>query len=212
MLKLLMPNTLATNLSNLVIAENPQFKKSKNKIRYGLEWIISGLNQIVIVCLLVWPFGILPETLVALLTGALLRMFSGGSHFTRYYFCLVFSTIQIISLTIICVKYTDFLSSHNKLLLLFLLLSFLITMVKAPVLHKKKHIFNKDSILRLKITAITIYVIFAGVSLFFPYSIMYCIWLPLIFQSITLTVLWEKIVLSTEYFINKITSKGPDLL
>lgn len=199
-----LPNVLATNLSKLVISENPQLKKSKDKIRYGLEWMISGMNQIILVSLLVWPFGFLPETLMALLAGALLRMFSGGAHFKGYYSCLIFSTLQIIFLTFICVQYTSFLLSHRTLFFLLLLMSLLITVIKAPILHKKKHVFNQKNIIKLKLMAVIIFILCTGVSLFLPYSIMYSVWFALILQGITLTTLWEKIILFLDDFINKI--------
>lgn len=212
MFKILLPNILATNISNFIISENPEFYKNRDNIRYGLEWMLSGMNQIIFVCLLAWPFGLLLETLVTLLTGALLRMFSGGAHFKRYFTCLIFSTVQIFLITFVCVNHINFLSSHSILLSFLLLFSFLINVTKAPVLHKKRHLFNTESLLKLKITAIFIFILCTGVSLFLPHSIMYCVWLALIFQGITLTTLWEKIILFSNDFINKITKKELNLL
>ncbi|MGG4264746.1 hypothetical protein [Peribacillus simplex] len=42
MFKRFLPNFLAANISNPVVSENPQLVKNKDKIRYGLEWMISG--------------------------------------------------------------------------------------------------------------------------------------------------------------------------
>lgn len=205
MIKSFSPNLLATNISKLVVSENPQLIKNQEKIRYGLEWMISGINQIVLVSLIVLPLGIFLESTVTLLSGALLRMFSGGAHFKGYTLCLIFSTLQIIFLTFICVEYTVILSSYNILFLFLLLSSFLITVRKAPVLHKKKHLFNQEGILKLKIVALVTFIICTGVSVLLPQSIMYCVWSALIFQGLTLTNFWEKSVLHLGAFINKIT-------
>ncbi|TKH10534.1 hypothetical protein FC678_14495 [Peribacillus simplex] len=208
MFKYFLPNYLATNISNLVVSENPQLVKSKDKIRYGLEWMISGMNQIILVSLLVWPLGILPETTMGLLSGALLRMFSGGAHFKGYYSCLILSTLQIIFLTLICVQYTEVLSFYKIPFILLLLISFLITVQKAPVLHKKKHLFTRKGTLKLKMKAVTTFILCMGLSVFLPQAMMYCVWSALIFQGLTLTDFWGKSVLILDAFIYKITLKG----
>ncbi|MGY3314689.1 accessory gene regulator B [Peribacillus simplex] len=208
MFKHFLPNHLATNISNLVVSENPQLVKNKDKIRYGLEWMISGMNQIVLVSLLVWPLGLLPETIIGLLTGALLRMFSGGAHFKGYCSCLILSTLQIIFITFISVKYTDVLSSYKILFILLLFISFLITAQKAPILHKKKHLFTQKSMLKLKIKAVITFILCTGWSVFLPQTTMYCVWFALISQGLSLTVFWGKSVLILDAFIYKITLKG----
>lgn len=194
MFKIFLPNLLATNISNLVVSENPKFAKNKDEIRYGLEWMISGINQIVFVNLLVWPLGISLEATVALLSGALLRMFSGGAHFKGYYPCLIFSTLQIIFLSLICVWYTEFFTSHKGYFFSLLTISLLIIARKAPVLHKKKHLFDPGKILKLKLMAVMIFILCTGASMLLPQSLMYCVWSSLIFQGLTLTVFWEKSV------------------
>ncbi|WP_162604437.1 accessory gene regulator B family protein [Peribacillus frigoritolerans] len=208
MFKHFLPNYLATSISNLVVSENPQLLKSKDKIRYGLEWMISGMNQIVLVSLLVWPLGILPETMMGLFSGALLRMFSGGAHFKGYYSCLILSTLQIICLTLICVQYSEILSSYKIPFFLLLVISFLITVQKAPILHKKKHLFTRKSTLILKMNAVTTFILCMGLSVFLPQTMMYCVWSALIFQGLTLTDFWGKSVLILDAFIYKITLKG----
>ncbi|MBT2646446.1 accessory gene regulator B family protein [Bacillus sp. ISL-34] len=208
MFKYFLPNYWATNISNLVISENPQLIKSKEKIRYGLEWMISGMNQIVLVSFLVWPLGILPETMIGLLSGALLRMFSGGAHFKGYYSCLILSMLQIIFLTLICVQYTDILSSYKIPFILLLFISFLITVQKAPILHKKKHLFTRKGTLKLKMRAVTTFILCMVFSVFLPQTMMYCVWSALIFQGLTLTDSWGKCVLILDAFIYKITLKG----
>lgn len=205
MFKNFLPNRLAKNISTLVVAENPQFSKRKDEIRYGMEWMISGMNQIIFVILLAWPLGILLECMVVLLSGALLRMFSGGFHFKGYYPCLIFSTFQVVILTLICVQNIDLLSKYKTPIFLLLTISVLIVAHRAPVLHKKKHLFNPKEKLKLKLIAVFIFFICIGISILLPYYLMYCVWLSLILQGFTLTKFWGKCVLFSDNILYRIT-------
>lgn len=205
MFKNFLPNRLATNISTLVVSENPQFSKRKDEIRYGMEWMISGINQILFVVLLSWPLGILVECMVVLLSGALLRMFSGGFHFKGYYPCLIFSTFQIVILTLICVQNIDLLLKSKNIMIFLLIMSFLIVAHRAPALHKKKHLFNRKEKLKLKLVSLCIFLLLVGISISLPYHLMYCVWLSLILQGFTLTKIWGKCVLFTDKVLYKIT-------
>ena len=134
------PNILATKLSNRVVADNPVLLKNKDEIRYGLEWTFSGINQVIFVTLLAFPLQIFPEAMTILVAGAILRMFSGGAHFKNYYLCLVFSTFQILLISIACNFLVVYFIKFWPLLMAFLIICLMIVAIKSPVLQKSRHI------------------------------------------------------------------------
>lgn len=197
------PNILATKLSKKIVTENPSLLKNSDEIRYGLEWTFSGINQLLFVLILAFPLQVLPEATITLIAGAVLRMFSGGSHFKNYYLCLVFSTFQILFVALFCKYYPEFLTDKLPLLLIFLIISFIITVVRAPVLQKKKHLFSRRATILQKIYSIVTFIILISTSLLLPDPLMFSIWVAIIIQSLTLTFLWEKCIYFTDAFLYK---------
>ena len=195
------PNVLATKLSKKIVTENPSLLKNNDEIRYGLEWTFSGINQLLCVLIFAFPLQVLPEATITLIAGAVLRMFSGGSHFKNYYLCLIFSTFQILFVAIICKYYPEFITGKLPLILIFLIISFIIIAVRAPVLQKKKHLFDKRSKILQKIYSIVIFIILISVSLLLPPPLMFSIWVAIVIQSLTLTSIWENCIYLTNIFL-----------
>ncbi|RAP11124.1 hypothetical protein HS9_03451 [Bacillus velezensis] len=82
-----------------------------------------------------------------------------------------------------------------KILLVF---SFFITFKNSPKLQKKKHLFTPDHKKKLKIGSIGIFSCLLLISLMGDDHHKYGIWMALILQSITLTNIWDKILLSLD--------------
>lgn len=201
------PNTLANRLSERVVTDNPVLHKNKDEIRYGLEWTFSGINQVILVILLAFPLQVIPEAITTLIAGALLRMFSGGAHFKSYYLCLVFSTFQILIISVACKFSLIYFTKIGPLLMVLLMISLMIVAIKAPVLQKKKALFNKKDIKFQKIYSVTIFICGLIISFLLPEPLMFSIWAAFIIQSLSLTYLWEKSICYIDAFLYK-KSKG----
>ncbi|TMU83461.1 hypothetical protein FGG79_19835 [Bacillus sp. BHET2] len=206
-MKLHTPNTIATAITNTIIIHNPDFKKKKDEIRYGLEWMISGMIQVILTLMAAIFLGVVAEAAIILISGASLRMFSGGAHANSYFKCLLLSLFQIMGISLV-VKYFTLLNQYTYVLLIMLIICVVIHSIKAPVLHKKKDMFNAREKRKLKYLSISIFGMLF-VSGYLPYLIdfKYCIWLSLIMQSITLTSFWEKILSYGENFKYKSFTK-----
>ncbi|MGG1630871.1 accessory gene regulator ArgB-like protein [Rossellomorea sp. NRS-1567] len=187
-------------IANTIIIYNPDLNKKKDEIRYGLEWMISGLIQVILTLMVAIPLGVVTEAVVILISGAVLRMFSGGAHAKSYFKCLFLSLFQIIGISLV-VKYTTVLNQYTPVFLFLLFISVMIMFIKAPVLHKKKDMFNSKEKRKLKyLSLFTFGMLFASGYLPYLSDFKYCIWLSLILQSFTLTFLWEKILSYGEDF------------
>lgn len=201
------PNTLANKLSERIVTDNPVLHKNKDEIRYGLEWIFSGINQVILVTLLALPLQVLPEAIITLIAGALLRMFSGGAHFKNYYLCLIFSTFQILIISIACKFSLIYFTKIGLLLILLLMISLVIVAIRAPVLQKKKELFSKKDINFQKVYSVIVFICGSIISFLLPEPLMFSIWAAFIIQSLSLTSLWEKFICYIDAFLYK-KSKG----
>jgi len=185
----LSPNTIAHKIAGKLVLHNDQLLIQKDEIRYGLEWIILTLNQLILIFVLAIPLDILSEALIFYLASSILRTVSGGAHFKHYFACLLYSTTVIIVSSLVIIHLLTTWISLKPYLISLLFLSFLIVIWKAPVLYKNKHCFSPNQLTRKKwVSAFLFIVLFIlSLSLFYNTSFMYAIWFALIMQSLTLT-------------------------
>jgi accessory gene regulator B len=204
------PNTISEQLSTYVIAQHPRFKDRKDNIRYGLEWLISGINQVLWVLVLTVPFGLYREALICLISGALLRMFAGGVHFTEYSRCLIFSTLQIIIISTIPVVFEKFIVNVLYVFYVVLPISCLLLIKNAPKLYKKRFYFNSFQINLLKAMSVFIFLFLCIVCFFIKDPrYQFCIFASMHFQIFTITKLGEMAILSLDNWLsNKFTMEG----
>jgi accessory gene regulator B len=181
------PSYLSKKISYQVVHFNPQFQKKQDIIRYGLEWLIGGINQVLLVTLCGAFLNILPEVMICLVGGALLRTFSGGSHFSGYYKCLFISTFQIIAISQLSSN-LDGLLSKEWIYYLCLSYSVLMVWIYAPRLNKKKDLFSQRKKRITKIISIIILLLYVLISewVLNP-SLITALWISVVLQAYSLT-------------------------
>ncbi|MDI3410346.1 accessory gene regulator B family protein [Bacillus sonorensis] len=64
-------------MSEQIIYYNPDFRSRQDSIRYGLEWMLAAINQILLVFIIACYFDCVIQAMVILSAGGFLRMFSG---------------------------------------------------------------------------------------------------------------------------------------
>lgn len=199
-MRLITPNMISLNITKAIVLHNPELTKKKDEIRYGLEWMISGFNQLLLTVAAAIPLGLAAEAFIILISGAALRMFSGGAHAKSYYKCLLISLFQVIGLALL-IEHTTIFHQVPAVLQILLICSVLIIYKEAPVLHKKKDLFNSKEKQKLKnLSLLTFGILLAAGYLPYLSEYQHCIWLSLIIQSFTLTGTWEKILSYGEGF------------
>jgi len=181
------PNYLANKLTDNVISHDASLKKDMQKIRYGLEWLISGANQFILILAFGLFFDFLGEALTCLFGGAILRMFSGGAHFSGYYRCLIFSTIQIVFISYLSSILADIIPEFIVYLTI-LPLSLIVVFLKAPMLFKKTHLFDLKKRQRARNTSLLVIIIFFIISeTLLSNSMSLALWVGVLFQVLSLT-------------------------
>ncbi|WP_044894913.1 accessory gene regulator ArgB-like protein [Bacillus alveayuensis] len=196
------PNTISHHLADFIAKNNPKYINEKDQIRYGLEWVISGLYQFISVILLGHLFNTLSFSISALISGAMIRMFSGGIHFKKYIKCYIYSTLTIQLTGIFAARYSENLFSA-KVYYTIVFLTFIIFLKYAPKLYKTKELFNVTDKKRFKVISICLLLLFFILTEFIIHDNKYvfCIWTSIALQAFTITNIGEKVIL----FLDKIT-------
>ena len=85
-----------------------------DSVRYGMEIILGSLIKGIVLLALAYLLGILPQAMVALICGSLLRLVSGGAHCTSYLRCLSCGSVVYLSIGKAALYFESFLS-HDQL-------------------------------------------------------------------------------------------------
>jgi accessory gene regulator B len=188
------PKLIATKFSERAILFGNIDPREKDRIRYGLEWGISGFYQIALTLLIGYSVGLFIETLLVLTTISSLRLFAGGAHFSNFNYCLIASVSLIIGIAFSGPFLLHIFSNVNTLLLITypILLAFLWNY--APVLFKKRNKKTNREIQQAKHISITISVAFMLLSFCLPDIYALAIYTALFFQVFTITPFGIKII------------------
>lgn len=189
------PNQLSINLANLVVTNNPEFTHMRDEIRYGLEWLISALIQILLVGILSILFNVFIEAFLTLFAGSILRIFIGGAHFSSYFKCTLIGSFLIVFISKISNLYSEYLF-HDQIYLLSILLMVVIILRRAPVLHKTKDQFSLGKKRRYKSYGILWFITLVCLNTFVIEETSYrtCIWIGVMFQIFSITPIGGKLI------------------
>jgi accessory gene regulator B len=168
------PEAISKNLSSIIVAYHPGYRHKQDHIRHGLEWILSGANQFLLVFLLLYPFHLHVEAFICLLSGAMLKMFAGGVHFSGYLKCLIISTLQIVIVTLLGTMFCEVVLVQYLLYGL-ICPAFIILLLHAPRLYKKKDHFSRNQKQMLKMASLFMFLFLCTFSLFLPSIYQFCI-------------------------------------
>jgi accessory gene regulator B len=91
-----------------------------DSVRYGIEIILGALIKGVILLTFACLLGILPQVIIALICGSLLRLVSGGAHCTSYLRCLSCGLVIYLSAGKIALNLERFLNLDQLVIILLL--------------------------------------------------------------------------------------------
>lgn len=91
-----------------------------DSVRYGLEIILGALIKGVILLTSACFLGILPQVIIALICGSLLRLVSGGAHCTSYLRCLSCGLVVYLCAGKIALNLEKFLDPDQLAIILLL--------------------------------------------------------------------------------------------
>lgn len=195
-----------------MLAENSPDNINEDKIRYGIEVILGGLVQIVLLLVLAVWLNLFYETAWIILASALYRRYSGGAHCTAYYRCTLtslFTFLPLAYLTRILFPYMSFIIISCGCLVVLI-----VAWLKVPVDNPTNPITDplRRQSLRQKSLIMAIFLSLLSILSLFIYPLgSTAIMVGLLWQSFTVTVpghiymsAWDNLFL----YIEKIFGKG----
>ena len=141
-------------MDNIVNYFEKEFKLSeieKSKLKYSLDVIITDTSKLLILLIIFSIFGKLREFVFSTLTLLSIRPFTGGLHFDNYLSCLIFTSI-FFSFVILL---HNFLPLGSFSILIFVL-SFIIILTTAPIIHKNRPSYSKSKRTNFKVMGLVV--------------------------------------------------------
>jgi accessory gene regulator B len=89
--------SISSKIAEYVTKETELGLDQTDNVRYGLEIILGALIKGIILLTTACFLSILPQVVIALACGSLLRLVSGGAHCTSYLRCLICGLIIYLS-------------------------------------------------------------------------------------------------------------------
>lgn len=202
-----MVHSLASLLAKKVVGNAGVPADKLPYIAYGLEIILGCIIKTICFLIVPWFFGVLPQTLAAVASSVLLRYFSGGTHCTSLFRCLL-STLTIFTMAGIVTKYI--LGSAGLSIDFFgitLFLASLVVIIKyAPADTPNRPITTQREKLRLKTGSIFLVILYGIILLAVPFNqdIKIAMLLGLAIQTFTITPLGYSSIRTLDSSLSKL--------
>jgi accessory gene regulator B len=164
---------LSTSISDYLVRELKYPEEKKDIISYSLDTLFLLISGYVLILLLGYMIGIPGAVLCSLLSGDILRKFSGGSHLSNPYRCLAATTIIYISVSWLSVQAHSIWGNKDEFIIALIVLcmtSIIIIYKYAPVDSPAKPIVSTTFRKKLKIASLATVVFLSFLALFFNSS------------------------------------------
>jgi len=197
-------HSIATNLSNAIAREFNYDNVKRAKINYGLEAFIGAIIKTLFLPVVFWGFGVFKQSLIALITSAILRYASGGMHLKTFIGCLFVSAAVLVSAGMLA----KVIIINDYVYYILNFISFLIIIVKSPVDPPEKPIktMQKRYVMKFLSVLILLSLIYIS-SITTENDVKNSIVLAIYIQTLTLTG-WDK----TFYkYINRFKLKAKEV-
>lgn len=183
-----MYSVLSTKISNYLARELNYDEEQKLILAYSVYNILMTIVGFTTILVLAYLLGALYETFFAVVSGGLLRKFSGGKHCSTPFRCIVAGTITYLAIGWL-VKYIFILNININFIhvLSLCLICLLIVVKQAPIDSKAKPIISQEFKKKLHLLSVVTVIIFSTVVLFYYRSSLgIAILGGMFFQSLTL--------------------------
>lgn len=204
------------NISNKIakyVTEEAALDHSQtDSVRYGMEIILGALIKGITLLSAAYFLGILPQVIIALICGSLLRLVSGGAHCTSYLRCLSCGLFIYLSAGKAALYFEQFLT-RDQFAIILLLCFFVMTLCAClwapadvpyrPINFNESILFKGLTIAFLIIWLIIVFFYANQIKLSFIISGL----LALLVQTFSFTPLGYLIIGKIDTFLFNITAK-----
>lgn len=150
---------ISLKLTELITKELNYNDDKKEIIAYAIETALLFILGFLFLILLGYYFDALIPTIIAAISGGLLRRVSGGAHFNTPLKCLAVGSIVYTSIGVLANALIKNDLTNYSILILSLLVSLILVVFLAPVDSESKPIYSKSFKLKLKISSMVFVII-----------------------------------------------------
>lgn len=182
---------LATMIACQVTGQS-EIQQDMQMVAYGLELLIDGLIQILVILGVAWLLGLFLPVAIVLGVAGLYRRYSGGVHCTAFYRCLMVSTGVFLGLGYI----TRVLGQHGFIYTFYwvaLGASLLMAFRWAPADNPVKPIPTVAKRIELRHKSLLTALIATAMVIWTSYGRLLD---PLVITGITLGILWQSFTIT----------------
>ena len=173
---------------------------SEQIVIYGAINLLQTILSILWIVIAGFILGVLYEALIFSTSASILRKYSGGVHASSPNLCIVFGTTlaSIVGLIINKLLYKISFTVTLTISTFFIIASFTIIILKAPVDSTKKPITNLDMKKKFRKNSIITLIAFSATIIILSviYKVTSQLYYLKIIQSIILGILWQSITLT----------------
>jgi accessory gene regulator B len=158
-------------------------------VKYGVEITLRGITKFIFLLFIGICLNILPILILTTLSFSILRIFSGGFHFSSYVKCLLFSVTTLLFLSYCAILLGNFYAKDKEILhniiILTTTISLILLLFFGPKINKARPYQNKSKVFLI----VSMVIILSGsIFCFLLHNsvVVIAIQLGILFQSLTL--------------------------
>jgi accessory gene regulator B len=144
-------------LSGYIAEELNLTEKKRDKIRFGIELLISTFSSVFTTLFLAWLLGNFKPVLFILFSSAMLKQVSGGIHLKTVWECTLFSALFCNLLGLVAISFEGFIYNYWLIFLVISVLYIIISLLLwSPAEVEEKPIKSEEKRRNLKLISILI--------------------------------------------------------
>lgn len=207
----------SSKIAKYVAEESELSSDQVDSVRYGLEIILGTMIKAAVLLTLACLLGTLPQVIIALVCGSLLRLVSGGAHCTSYLRCLSFGLVIYLSAGMIALNLEKLLVPGQLVMILWpcFLGMALCACLWAPAEVPYKTIHYKERIFFKSLTLVFLTVFLSAAFLAVGHirlSLIIAGLLALLAQTFSFTPPGYLVIDKIDYFLSHIAARKGGVL
>lgn len=184
---------ISNKLTEIITSELNYNEDKREIIAYAIETALLFVLGTLLIIFLGYAFDALVPAVFAAIFGSILRRVSGGAHFNTPLKCMIFGALAYGLIGVLVKQALAYDLNNQIILMIFLLISFLIVALLAPVDSEAKPIHSSSLKVKLKVSSMVIVIVtFLIISFIDNKLVRVSAVLGVFYQSITLLPIFNR--------------------
>ncbi|BCZ47855.1 putative AgrB-like protein [Clostridium gelidum] len=153
---MIITNKLSEKCLNFIKNNTPILEEDLEKLYYGLQVIMMDTSKTILLLTTAYLLGVLKYTFIAFISFATLRRFASGVHANSTLQCVIINYILFLGNVYLSLNFSINILVQS----IIFIISFILVFIYAPGDTEERPLVSKKLRKRLKITSLTIIIIF----------------------------------------------------